>query len=81
MADEPTGNLDSRTTDAVFELFTSLAREGKTVVMVTHDRDVTRWVNRTITLADGSIVSDTSNAGASLINQNGVREVKEVAHA
>jgi putative ABC transport system ATP-binding protein len=82
VADEPTGNLDSRTTDAVFELFTSLAREGKTVVMVTHDRDVTRWVNRTITLADGCIVSDTNDAGTSPIAPNPQpKNMREVAYA
>ena len=82
MADEPTGNLDSRTTDAVFELFTSLAREGKTVVMVTHDRDVTRWVNRTITLADGCVVGDTGtqsiNTGTTDMKPLQIREVAHV---
>jgi putative ABC transport system ATP-binding protein len=55
LADEPTGNLDSQTTDAVLQLFADLASEGKTVVMVTHERDVT-IVNRTIALADGRII-------------------------
>jgi putative ABC transport system ATP-binding protein len=55
IADEPTGNLDSHTSEAVLRLFADLAKEGKTVVMVTHERDVT-IVTRTIALADGQII-------------------------
>lgn len=55
VADEPTGNLDSHTSDAVLQLFAQLAAEGKTVVMVTHERDVSRYITRTITLADGAL--------------------------
>jgi len=57
-ADEPTGNLDSKTAQAVFQLFENLVDEGKTILMVTHDRDLTRRVTRTITLADGEIVDE-----------------------
>ena len=57
-ADEPTGNLDSHTSDAVMQLFADLAAEGKTVVMVTHERDLSRFFTRTIMLSDGSIVSN-----------------------
>ncbi len=56
VADEPTGNLDTQTSDAVLELFAGLAAEGKTVVMVTHERDVQRFISRTVTLADGALV-------------------------
>ncbi len=56
VADEPTGNLDSHTSDAVMRLFASLASEGKTVVMVTHERDHTRSFSRLITMSDGCIV-------------------------
>ena len=59
LADEPTGNLDSQTADAILAMFQSLAEAGKTVVMVTHERDVSRWVSRTVTLADGQIVADS----------------------
>jgi putative ABC transport system ATP-binding protein len=58
VADEPTGNLDSQTSDAVIQLFANLAAEGKTVVMVTHERDLSRYHTHSITLADGSIVTD-----------------------
>ncbi|HYW84954.1 MAG TPA: ATP-binding cassette domain-containing protein, partial [Spirochaetia bacterium] len=54
-ADEPTGNLDSHTSEDVLELFTQLAREGKTVIMVTHERDVRTYVSREIRLMDGML--------------------------
>jgi putative ABC transport system ATP-binding protein len=57
-ADEPTGNLDSKTAEAVFELFETLVDEGKTILVVTHDRELARRVGRTVTLADGEIVAD-----------------------
>src|SRR5436190_20852551 len=56
LADEPTGNLDSRTAAGMLELFAGLAREGQTVVMVTHEREAQRVASRTVTLADGRIV-------------------------
>ena len=58
VADEPTGNLDSRTAAAVLELLTQLARDGKTVVLVTHERELGRVADRVITLADGRLVDD-----------------------
>ena len=61
VADEPTGNLDSRTADAVFHLFENLVSEGKTILMVTHDDDMARRVTRTVTIADGQIASDTGS--------------------
>jgi putative ABC transport system ATP-binding protein len=57
-ADEPTGNLDSKTADSVFELFEALVDEGKTILVVTHDRDLARRVTRIVTLADGEIVDE-----------------------
>jgi putative ABC transport system ATP-binding protein len=57
-ADEPTGNLDSKTADAVFQLFERLVDEGKTILIVTHDRDLVRRVTRTVTLADGEILDE-----------------------
>ncbi|KRF18736.1 ABC transporter ATP-binding protein [Paenibacillus sp. Soil787] len=59
VADEPTGNLDSQTSDDVMQLFANLAMEGKTVVMVTHERDLSRYFTRTIILADGAVVTET----------------------
>jgi putative ABC transport system ATP-binding protein len=62
VADEPTGNLDSRTADAVFHLFERLVEGGKTIVMVTHDEDLARSVDRAVTIADGQIASDIRRA-------------------
>ncbi|MBI4920993.1 MAG: ABC transporter ATP-binding protein [Devosia nanyangense] len=64
VADEPTGNLDSRTSDAILTLFSELATQGTTVVIVTHERDIERIVDRTIVLADGRIESDTAGSRA-----------------
>ncbi|MFZ1771380.1 MAG: ABC transporter ATP-binding protein, partial [Caldilinea sp.] len=61
VADEPTGNLDSRTAAAVFHLFENLVRDGKTILMVTHDEDMAKRVTRTVTIADGRIASDTGS--------------------
>jgi ABC-type lipoprotein export system ATPase subunit len=58
MADEPTGNLDSRTAAAVFDLFQNLVESGKTILMVTHDEGQARRASRTIVLADGEIVNE-----------------------
>lgn len=59
VADEPTGNLDSKTADTIFRLFTHLVAQGKTILMVTHDSDLANQVGRTITLSDGRIVKET----------------------
>lgn len=55
VADEPTGNLDSRTAEEVMTFFARLVEAGKTVVMVTHERDLGRYFARAITIADGRI--------------------------
>jgi len=58
LADEPTGNLDSKTADAVFKLFEDLVKQGKTIVMVTHDSSLARRVSRTLLIADGEVVNE-----------------------
>jgi putative ABC transport system ATP-binding protein len=58
LADEPTGNLDSATADAVLEVFADLNAEGRTIVVVTHERDIRSIVSREVTLVDGRVVED-----------------------
>ena len=58
VADEPTGNLDSKTANQVFDLFTQLVRDGKTILMVTHDQDLAGRATRAVHVADGEIVAD-----------------------
>jgi putative ABC transport system ATP-binding protein len=60
LADEPTGNLDSATADAVLELFANLNTDGRTIVVVTHERDIRSIVGREVMLVDGRIVTDES---------------------
>jgi len=60
VADEPTGNLDSKTADAVFGLFERLVDSGKTIVMVTHDNDLAQRVTRSLLVADGQITDDVT---------------------
>jgi len=58
VADEPTGNLDTKTADSVFRLFEHLVDQGKTILMVTHDQDLARRVTRTVILSDGEVIED-----------------------
>lgn len=62
LADEPTGNLDSKTAEGVLQLFEKLVEQGKTILMVTHDKDLSKRVMRTIVLADGEIVDQVVNS-------------------
>jgi putative ABC transport system ATP-binding protein len=57
IADEPTGNLDSRSADVVFEIFDDLTMQGKTIIMVTHDRSLAERTNRMLLLSDGELVN------------------------
>lgn len=58
VADEPTGNLDSRTSHDVFELFTNVVSQGKTMLMVTHDKELAKRVPRVVEILDGRITRD-----------------------
>jgi putative ABC transport system ATP-binding protein len=62
LADEPTGNLDSNTAREILNLFDHLNAEGHTIVLVTHDPEVGRHANRTVSLLDGAIESDTESS-------------------
>jgi len=58
IADEPTGNLDSKTADSVFQLFKDLVEQGKTIIIVTHDSGLAKRAERTALIADGEIVNE-----------------------
>jgi putative ABC transport system ATP-binding protein len=61
VADEPTGNLDTKNANIIFQLFAHLVDQGKTILMVTHDDELARRAPRTVTIADGLIVGDRWN--------------------
>lgn len=63
LADEPTGNLDTETAEDVFELFLNLSTQGKTIIMVTHNRSLAARVPRVIELNDGNISRDDHTSG------------------
>ena len=58
IADEPTGNLDSKTADSIFQLFKNLVAQGKTIIIVTHDSGLAKRAERTALIADGEIVNE-----------------------
>ncbi len=64
VADEPTGNLDTRTANDVFDMFVQLVKQGKTLVMVTHDKELSRRVPRVVEIIDGRITRDEFVGGA-----------------
>ena len=63
LADEPTGNLDSKTTDEIMGIFRELNDKGITIILVTHESDVAAYAQRIVTFLDGRIVTDTSTDG------------------
>ena len=64
LADEPTGNLDSTTSEEIMQVFESLHRHGQTVIMVTHEADLAMHAQRVVTLRDGVIASDEQRKAA-----------------
>ena len=77
-ADEPTGNLDSHTSDEIMNLFTLLNKQGITVVLVTHEEDVADYADRMIKITDGRVSYDglrkSYQAGAELAYQEQVKQ-------
>jgi putative ABC transport system ATP-binding protein len=63
VADEPTGSLDSGTASTIVDLFANLVRQGRTILLVTHDKDVAKRGSRIITLADGEIIGSEKREG------------------
>ena len=76
LADEPTGALDSRTSEEIMHVFRQLNREGITIVLVTHEPEIALWAGRRVTFRDGHIVADvrqTPYAGASQTQDGGIQ--------
>jgi putative ABC transport system ATP-binding protein len=71
LADEPTGNLDSRTSDEIMGIFQSLNSRGITIIMVTHEPDIAEFTGRHIVFRDGGIISDTINESQKMAHSNG----------
>ncbi len=81
VADEPTGNLDTRTGDVVFELFSDLVAQGKTMVMVTHNKELAAQVPRVIEIVNGRIHRDENGNGKETYRLNGHQKVEQVQWA
>ena len=64
LADEPTGNLDSTTSEEIMRVFASLHAQGQTIIMVTHEADIAAHAERVVVLRDGRVASDTRRQGA-----------------
>lgn len=64
LADEPTGNLDSTTSEEIMNVFSELHRQGQTIIMVTHEADIAAHAERTVVLRDGKVETDRIAAGA-----------------
>ena len=81
LADEPTGNLDTRTSLEVMSLFQELNRQGLTIILVTHEQDIAGYAKRKIVLQDGQKIKDQPNdiihdAAADLAHYNGPTEIE-----
>jgi putative ABC transport system ATP-binding protein len=77
LADEPTGNLDTKTTREIMELLLLLNREGMTIIMVTHSPDCAGYAQRILRVIDGKLEEDNSNLGRIEKWQKGVKS-KEI---
>ena len=75
LADEPTGNLDSATSEMVMQTFSKLSEEGKTIVLITHDPEVCEWGDRTVHIRDGKLLTDEEERAvqeAAALNHPGI---------
>ncbi len=72
LADEPTGNLDTKTSYEIMELFENLHAKGNTIIMVTHEEDIARYAHRIVRLRDGLVESDTVNEN--IVTASGFQE-------
>ncbi|MDD3548457.1 MAG: ABC transporter ATP-binding protein [Candidatus Pacebacteria bacterium] len=76
LADEPTGNLDSKTGEIVLETFRNLNKQGKTIVLITHERYIAEQAERIISIKDGEIIEDTINGKINNLSKI-VKQIKE----
>ncbi|MBX7252917.1 MAG: cyclic nucleotide-binding domain-containing protein [Candidatus Promineofilum sp.] len=76
IADEPTGNLDSRTAESIFSLFQRLVTEGKTIIMVTHDEARAARTSRSVMIADGQVVNEHVTQALAALNYDQLAEVQ-----
>lgn len=70
LADEPTGNLDTKTSIEIMELFSNINAQGNTVMLVTHEEDIANYTKRIVRIRDGVVETDVRNAPASLHESN-----------
>ena len=77
VADEPTGNLDSRAADAIIDLFEELVNNGKTIVMVTHDPSMTSRTSRTVTISDGILINEIVAGALPLLTHPQMLEITQ----
>jgi ABC-type lipoprotein export system ATPase subunit len=75
VADEPTGNLDSRSSEEIIELFNQLVSKGKTIILVTHDPSITKQTTRTLVISDGMIINETVAQALPLLNHTQMLKV------
>ncbi len=78
VADEPTGNLDTRSAETIIHLFDQLAQQGKTIAMVTHDASLTSRTTRTVIISDGELVNETVAQALPLLTH---RQMLKITHA
>ena len=76
-ADEPTGNLDTKSSIEIMNLFTELSREGITIVMVTHEDDIAAYATRHVVMRDGKVMRDDGGAGGRKTQEEVAQLVKE----
>lgn len=80
VADEPTGNLDSKTAEVVMNLFEELARQGKTIMMVTHDNSLANRTNRKMVISDGELIPEALSQAFQDLDHTNLLDLSHLAH-